>query len=507
MLARILGLPLIVILIGIASLSMAVPALVALGAGDRGDAVSFGFGLVVFSALSVLLAIATWNHETDRPARSYLLSLLAAFTVLPLVLAVPFHDAVGNTGFFNAYWEMLSSLTTTGATLYPDPARLSATEHLWRGLVAWQGGFLFWITAVAILAPMNLGGFEVLSPAEAGQGATAQSGPITSVASGSQRLQGYSVQLLPVYVGLTLALWVSLVVLGDPPLVAAIHAMSTMSTSGISPIGGADTAVSGVRGEVVIFIFLFFAISRQTFTRDRPERGFVRLATDPEFRMGLGCAVAVPAFLFLRHWFGAIEGPGDTDLGTALNALWGSIFTVMSFLSTTGFVSSEWGEAQVWSGFRTPGLLLMGLALIGGGVATTAGGVKLLRVYALYSHGLRELEKLVLPNSVGGSGPQARRIRRQGAYVAWIFFMLFAMSIAVIMLALSMTGIAFEPAVILTIASLSTTGPLIEVAGGGTLTFATLGDAAKAILAAAMVLGRLETLAIIAILNPEFWRR
>ncbi len=506
MLSRLLGLPLIVILLGIAALSMLVPALVGLSLGDMRDARAFGFGAVVFLALAALLAVATWHTESDRPARSYLLSLFGAFTVLPLALAVPFFDAVGNTGFFNAYFEMVSSFTTTGATLYPDPGRLSGAEHLWRALVAWQGGFLFWVTAVAIMAPMNLGGFEILSGAEAGQGATAQSGPITSVASGSQRLRSYGRLLLPVYFGLTLALWIALLLLGDDPLVAAIHAMSTLATSGISPIGGQTEAASGLRGEVVIFIFFFFAISRQTFTRDRPERGFERLATDPEFRMGVACACLLPVALFLRHWITVFEVSGDTASPDGLAALWGAIFTVMSFLTTTGFVSSAWDTAQLWSGLTTPGLLLMGLAVIGGGVATTAGGVKLLRVYALYSHGLREMEKLVLPSSVGGSGAVARRIRRQGAYVAWIFFMLFALSVAAIMLALSLTGIAFEPAVVLTVASLSTTGPLIDVAGGD-LTFATLGDTAKAVLAAAMVLGRLEALAIIALLNPEFWRR
>ena len=148
----------------------------------------------------------------------------------------------------------------------------------------------------------------------------------------------------------------------------------------------------------------------------------------------------------------------------------------------------------------------MGLALIGGGVATTAGGVKLLRVYVLFRHGERELERLVHPNSVGGSGNEARFLRRQGAHVAWIFFMLFAISIAFIMLALSLTGIEFEPAVVLTISAISTTGPLIFVALESGLDYATLPDAAKLILSASMVLGRLETLAIIALFNPEFWR-
>jgi trk system potassium uptake protein TrkH len=148
----------------------------------------------------------------------------------------------------------------------------------------------------------------------------------------------------------------------------------------------------------------------------------------------------------------------------------------------------------------------MGLAFFGGGVATTAGGVKLLRVYALWKHGVREMEKLVMPSSVGGSGQLARRFRRQGAYVAWIFFMLFAISVALTMLALSLVGLDFEEAAVLTVATLSTTGPLTQVAATEPIVLASIPTAAKAIISAAMVLGRLETLAIIALANPEFWR-
>ena len=148
----------------------------------------------------------------------------------------------------------------------------------------------------------------------------------------------------------------------------------------------------------------------------------------------------------------------------------------------------------------------MGLALIGGGVATTAGGVKLLRIHALYKHGLREMDRLVHPNSVGGEGGEARRIRRQGAYVAWIFFMLFAMSVAVTAAALTLTGLDFRTAMILTIAGLSNTGPLASMSGEMTTDYAALGVASKAVFAAAMIVGRLELLALIALANPASWR-
>jgi trk system potassium uptake protein len=187
-------------------------------------------------------------------------------------------------------------------------------------------------------------------------------------------------------------------------------------------------------------------------------------------------------------------------------AFWGGLFTVASFLSTTGFVSTDWDVARSWSGLEAPGLILMGLAVFGGGVGTTAGGVKLLRVYALFIHGKREMDRLIHPSSIGGAGPAARQLRRQGAPLAWIFFMLFAFSIALGMAAFALTGQSFENALVLTIAALSTTGPLVGVAGDTALRLDLLGDAAKLVFAAAMIIGRLETLALIALLNPDFWR-
>jgi len=505
MLVRLRAWPLIVILMGIAGLLMYVPAAHAAAVRDWADARAFLYSGTLVLALTAMIGIATASVRPANEARSHLLALVTAFTALPAVLALPFYEAVGNTRFLNAYFEMVSSLTTTGATLFPDPGRLSGAEHLWRALVGWAGGFLVWTAAVAILAPLNLGGFEVLSQGAVGRGATGTS-QITRVADGATRLRRYAAGLAPIYGGLTLALAVLLLILGETPLVAVCHAMATLSTSGISPVGGDLSGRAGLGAEMLVLVFLVFAISRQTFTRDGVDDGRTRLFNDPEMRMGALCVLVVPAFLFLRHWVGAYEVAEQGDLAAGLQALWGAIFTVLSFLTTTGFESAAWDASRAWSGLETPGLMLMGLALVGGGVATTAGGVKLLRVYALYKHGAREVDLLIHPNSVGGAGAQGRRLRRQGAYLAWIFFMLFAMSIAAIMLALSLTGLDFEEAVILTIAALSTTGPLAAVAGAAPLDYADLSDAAKAVLAASMVLGRMEALAIIALLNPDFWR-
>ncbi len=501
---RMLRLPLFLLLFGFFSGLMLLPAAYAgiIRELETGRAFLYTglLGLIIFG----MIALAHRGREPRHGTLGPLVTLLSAFSVLPIFLAVPFFEALKTTAFLNAYVEMVSAMTTTGAPVFEDPERLNPALHLWRALVAWMGGLLMWIAAAAILAPLNLGGFEVTARAEPGrreQRRRSDAGEDVRL-----RIRSTAKALVPIYIGLTALLAVMLIISGDRNFIAAIHAMSIMATSGISPVGDLGNGASGIAGEAVMFLFMAFSLSRLTFSADTITSGTGGLATDPEIRMGLAVLIGVPLILFFRHWLGAWELMEEDSLASAATALWGSLFTVMSFMTTTGFTSMNWSAAQAWSGLETPGLVLMGLALVGGGVATTAGGVKLLRVFALYANGRRELDRLVHPSSVSGDSALMRRLQKDGAFIAWIFFMLFAMSLAIITVALAAFGIAFEDAVTLAIAGLSTTGPLLASSGDGFIDLSSMGAAPKAIFAAAMVVGRLETLAIIALMTPDLWR-
>ncbi|MGB0168501.1 MAG: potassium transporter TrkG [Paracoccaceae bacterium] len=154
-----------------------------------------------------------------------------------------------------------------------------------------------------------------------------------------------------------------------------------------------------------------------------------------------------------------------------------------------------------------PGFLFLGLGLIGGGIATTAGGVKLLRFYILYLNALREVGRLVHPSSVGKTKSQNQHDLGQGAFAAWIFFMLFGLSLAGITLLLAASGLSFETALALCVSAISTTGPALMMVIDGPFDMIALSGLAKAILCLAMVLGRLEILVILALLRPEIWLR
>ncbi|WP_347266295.1 potassium transporter TrkG [Paracoccus sp. (in: a-proteobacteria)] len=534
-------LPLIVILAGIGAVAMVVPGLYAHAIDSHRIGAIFLGAAGLFLVLVALVGLATAGRPEGPRARSVLMTMLGTMVLLPAMLALPFALALPDTGFLNAWWEMISSLTTTGASLYAAEL-LAPPLHLWRALVGWLGGLFMLVAAIALLAPLRVGGFELMA-APYGRDERFERLPggsalprMTShlvapafqaeLADPAHRLLRAGRAVAPVYAGLTLLMWVVLLMLGEEGLVALTRALGTLSTSGISPVNGPAGQGSGIAGEMVIFLFLIPALSRRFWPGGDELRISESWRGDPELQMAAGAVALISGMMFLRHFLGAIDvtqggarGMLET-MDSAASAAWGGIFNALSYLTTTGWSSREWQGARNWSGISSPGLMLAGLAMMGGGVATTAGGVKLLRVYALARHSQREIERVVHPSSVGGGGVLARRLRREGAYLAFIFFMLFASSIAVVVMLISLQQIEFDSATILSVAALTNTGQLAGViplapafqgsagmAGAPWEGWAGLPGLTKAILAGTMVAGRVETLAILALLSPESWRR
>lgn len=531
-------LPIILQLAALTSLAMLVPALHAAVVGNAPLARIFLHTGIAATVVTGLLALAMGGRATADRRRGVLPTMLGVYLLLPLLMAIPLAAALPDTGLFNAWWEMLSCLTTTGATLYA-PDLLAPSLHLWRALAGWMGGLFILVAAIALLAPMHVGGFEIVSDTGARPGAASPRGAQPDAlirrisADPGHRMWRWGAEIAPIYAGLTIALWLALLVTGDSALVALCRAMGTLSTSGISPVAGPVGApTGGVAAEFVIALFLLPALTRRLWPGGDELRTTPRLRTDPELRMAAALVALVALVLVVRPLLGALgavapvappEPAAPTIIGglaRAVAAAWGAAFSALSFLTTTGWTSVHWEGARAWSGLTAPGLMLAGLTMMGGGVATTAGGVKLLRVYALARHGQRELERIVHPASVAGGGPRERQLREGGAYLAFIFFMLFAMSIALVVVLVSIRPIPIETATMLSVAALTNTGPLAEAipmmpafqADAGSASapwagWAGLSVLTKSVLAGAMVAGRIETLALLALFSPGLWRR
>ncbi|MEO1918977.1 MAG: hypothetical protein ABGW81_04575, partial [Paracoccaceae bacterium] len=337
--------PLFVLIMMIGAFSMVLPAIHAAKLGDaRGAQVFLSYAMFIL-IISVIMGLALMNRVSRGTSRSHLVTNFLVYTLLPIFLAMPFSALIPSMGPIQGYFEMLSSLTTTGATLINDPLSISEPLHLWRALVAWMGGFFVVIIALSVMEPMNLGGFEIRSLVLGTDGGTVAYG----AADASERVEKYALKIGPVYVAVTFVLMAVLYMSGDRAYVASIHAMSIISTSGISPIGGTLHTESGRLGEMFMVVFLLFAVSNRGF-QSFSTANWQWLKRDVEVRLMLIATLGITIMLFIRHWISAFDVPTQSNIGAAF---WGSIFTVMSFLTTTGFESADWSVSQNWSGRST----------------------------------------------------------------------------------------------------------------------------------------------------------
>ena len=506
-------LPVFPLCLGFLALGMLVPAAYGLIAGDWQSMRSFLYSAIFTGFAAATLAVALSGRTRESVARTELVMLIAVWALVPVFAGAPVWLRTPYLGFWGSWFEMVSAFTTTGGTMYAEPDKVPEPVHLWRGMVAWFGGLVTLAAAFAILAPRNLGGFEIRYGR--GRGAlpvdpVAASGTVAreeALAPLDERLARALRTLLPVYVTLTAIVGFLFAAMGQGNLAAAVHAMAVLSTSGISPHAEGLGAEPSFLVELTAALFMVLAVTRLTFAEARRPGELERWHRDPELRL-LGLLVAAATLaLFLRHWFGALEVARGDQATEAFPALWGAFFTSLSFLTTTGFESASWHSARDWSGLENPGLVLLGLCAIGGGAATTAGGIKLVRAYALIRHGYRELERIAQPHSVIATGTRLRGILREGAFLAWAAIMLYAMAIFAAVIALTVAGQTFQDALVAAIAAISITGPAFAMVTPGELDFGLLGGAERAILATTMILGRLETLAVISLFGSETWPR
>jgi len=225
--------------------------------------------------------------------------------------------------------------------------------------------------------------------------------------------------------------------------------------------------------------------------------------TDPEIRLALIIILVVTGLFYAQSIFVLSSENINFNIVILLKQLWGIFFTVTSYLVTMGIESNlpRFALAEVST------VSVMGLAIIGGGVATTAGGVKLLRVYILYRNAAQEVDMMLHPNSIPSKkGNGSISDNRNNRLMAWIFFMLFITGLAFFTLIFSILFDDIAPGLALSVSALTTTGPLFENAGYEIL-LTDINQFFKIMLGLAMILGRLEILVIVALLFPSFWRK
>ena len=448
-------------------------------------------GFFVFA----LLNLAISNRVLKETGLMQIISLILLFLLLPLFLALPAWIISPSIKFLDAYVDMVGAFTTTGLPVFEQDI-LTNSIHLWRSLIAWYGGGLILIAAFVILIPANSGGFDIFSNKNINSNLSRK----PTLDERSLTLSRITRRLIPTYIGLTFILWCLLSGLGADGYTSLLRAFSILSTSGISGAEKFKLDGTGFYGELVVAIFLLLAFSHNFFYSLNKKKSSRTLLFDQEVRLGLLTVFCVTLILSLKE-INLIKSLFSTDesLIVGLKLIWGNFFTALSFITTTGHVSFFWEETVSLADVPHISIILLGLCLFGGGLATTAGGIKLLRISILFSAFSNETGKLLNPSSIPVVNVKLKSLK-MSVFMAWIFFMLFIVSLALVTIILAIFGLFFEEAIVIAVACLTTTGPIIAVLGLDASLISDLSLLPKFVLVISMVLGRLEILVALSVI-------
>jgi trk/ktr system potassium uptake protein len=402
--------------------------------------------------------------------------VMAGFATLPLMLT-----RAGLT-FTDAYFESMSGLTTTGATVMPNLDGRPMGVLLWRALLHWIGGIGIIVIAVTVLPVLRIGGMQLFRMESSDRSEKIR--PRVSQVSGV---------LISVYVTLTTVCAVALVIAGMPAFDAVCHAMATLATGGFSTH---DASVGYFHNPAVEWILTFFmAIAGMAFVLlARAVHGdFTWLWHDDQTRWYLVCILVFVIGMTLWQWEG-----NDRPFGEALRS---SSFNVVSIITTTGFASEDY---LLWGSM--PMVMFMVLLFLGACTGSTSGGIKFFRICVVGAVARSQIRHLIHPHGVSLPFYNGLPVSDEVVRSVLSFIVFYIAAFAVISIAVSAFGLDLVASMSGVAQAISNVGPGLTPEIGPVGNFANLADGAKWLLSLAMLLGRLELLTVLVLLSRTYWR-
>lgn len=428
----------------------------------------------------IALACANASRSGLTIQQTFLLTT-GVWVVLPIFAALPFFLGGPELRYVDAFFEAMSGLTTTGSTVIENLEDQSRGILLWRGLMQWFGGVGIIVVAMVFLPLLRVGGMQIF-----------RSEGFDTFGKILPRAAEISRSISMIYLTLTLICALGYVTAGLTPFDALVHAMTTIATGGFANY---DSSFADLGAGVEYVAIVFMLLASLPFVR------YVQLASGtarPLLRDSQIMAFFVTALVVISVLFvwasSAVYDWSEFSLRKAA-------FNGVSILTGTGFASDDYGN---WGAFPVTLFFLIGL--IGGCAGSTTCSIKVFRFQLLYASIRSQIQQLHSPHGVFHPKYQHRTVPQDVISSVIAFFVLFLVSLAVLATLLGMTGLDFVTSVSGAATALANVGPGLGAEIGPAGNFSGLNDTAKWLLAAGMLLGRLELMAVLVLFTANFWR-
>ncbi|HIM57717.1 MAG TPA: potassium transporter [Gammaproteobacteria bacterium] len=439
------------------------------------------FSVTLLSGLILWLPFR--NTKKEFRIREGVLVVVSFWFILSLFATIPFLLSESlRMSFSDAFFESMSGLTTTGATVLSGLDDLPKAILYYRQQLQWLGGMGIIVLAVAILPMLGVGGMELYNAESSGISKERLTPKLTQTAKA----------LWKIYLSFTVVCALAYYLAGMDVFDAIGHSFSTVAIGGFSTHDASIGFFNSSAIESVAIVFMLLAginFSLHFFVWQK--KNIFTYAQDSEFKAYLfilfTTAVIVGVYLFEIGYYPSISESARQ-----------AIFQTVSIATTTGFASTDYSQ---WP-FILP-ILLIFASFIGACAGSTGGGIKVVRVLLMFKLAMKEIKKFIHPNAYIGIKLNHRSVAESTLVSVWGFFSLYVIAFIIILIALMFTGLDQVSAFSATAASINNLGPgLGEVAAN----YGGVSDSAKWILSFSMLLGRLEILTLMALLHRAFWR-
>ena len=460
---------------------MLVPATVDLLGGSE-DYKIFLVCACITSFSGACMAASTHRIGAQMKSREVLLAVPTTWLFVVVFGSLPFVFSELQLSITDAVFETMSGVTATGSTVVVGLDTAPPGILMWRFQLVWFGGFGMVTLALLILPFLRIGGMQMFSldlSAQAGRFVPR----ITTVIS----------RIGLVYLGITVLCASVFRALGMTPFDAIGHAMSTVATGGFSSHDASFGYFQSAAIEYAASLFMLIS-ALPFFLLVQAVHGHLRaLSGDSQVRLFFSIVAASIAVLTV--WLLTAKGLSAAD------SLRGATFNIASLVTCTGFTSQDFSQ---WGGFAL--VLLLAMMLMGGCTGSTAGGIKMFRIFILFGALRGQLQRQVYPHASITIFYNKEPVPDLVRIGVTSYFFVFMSTFFVLALLLGATGLTFEESLSASATALSGVGPGFGPVIGPCCTFQPISDAAKWLLAGGMLAGRLEILILILPLTRTFWR-
>jgi len=430
-----------------------------------------------------LMALSCANAVSEGLSlrQTFLLTVLVWFA-LPLFGAIPFFLGASNLDVTDAFFEAMSGLTTTGATVLGGLEALPDGLKLWRGILQWLGGIGIIVVAMVFLPELKVGGMQIF-----------RSESFDTMGKILPRAAEIASRISTIYIFLTASCALLYGVLGMAPFDAMVHAMTTVATGGMANSDSSFAAYGAGIQYAASGFMLLAALPFVRYVQLISGGGLRPILRDPQIHAFFWTMIVL--VLLMSAWTAnAIHGLSEP-------AFRESLFNVVSILTGTGYASADYMQ---WGAFAVTLLFFTGL--IGGCAGSTSCSVKIFRYQLLFASIKAQVRKIHSPHGVFTPRYDGRPVSEDVLNSVMSFFVIFITSIGLLSVALGLTGLDFITSVSGASAALANIGPGLGEQIGPAGNYQGLNDTAKWLLAMGMLVGRLEILAVLTLLSVNFWR-